>query len=645
MFEELSYLESDLYKHIFNKVKDIIFILDCSGKILKANDEAVKVYNYTKEELHSMTIFDIEKQNIFKFCENREAGECFISSCGERAHEAIHYRKDGSAFPVEVKCSCLEINSKRLNISIIRDITQWKEQEKEVRNLAAIVESSGDAIIGVDNRGKILSWNKSAERLYGYTKSEIVGKDFLIIIPNKVKGIAKLIFNKVLRGRQVQNIEALGLRKNNDIFNIAVTSAPFYNSAGSIVGASSIVRDVTERKKIMMQLDENEERCRLALEVSNSGVWDFNFHSQELFLSEAYLKILGYEHSERPKNLKAFLKLIHPADVDMVSTYAVAKNCNKIIRLEYRVLAKDGSYKWLYSVGKIFKSHEFESSVRMIGLSRDITWRKEREQELKDKYEELKYKEEELRKNFIALQEAKEAAERANLAKDQFMANISHELRTPMNGILGFAQILELTNTSCEQREYIALLKGSCNHLLNIINDILDISKIEAGKLELRSEKFNIIKTIHSVIRELVISAENKNLQIKDYIDTLIPEEVIGDSIKLKQVLLNVTGNALKFTDEGYIYIRVKKLWQKNKKIRLEFSVEDTGIGISEEFRSEVFEIFTQADSRNTRKYKGTGLGLAISKKLVNAMEGHIWLESEEGRGTTFYFTVDFTLE
>jgi two-component system, sensor histidine kinase and response regulator len=255
--------------------------------------------------------------------------------------------------------------------------------------------------------------------------------------------------------------------------------------------------------------------------------------------------------------------------------------------------------------------------------SRDITARKQEEDDLR---------------------RAKEAAESASRAKSDFLANISHEFRTPMNGILGMTDLVLDTDLDSEQRQYLQMVKTSADSLLVMLSEILDFSKIEAGKLELVEQEFSFGGSLTESLQPMRFLANQKGLELGWQIDPEVPREVIGDSLKLRQILMNLVGNAIKFTPRGTISVQVGTEQRAGDRTTLHFQVMDTGIGIPADKQALIFEAFTQADSSTTRSYGGTGLGLAISSRLVNLMHGRIWVDSVVGQGSTFHFTAAFGL-
>ncbi|OQY09961.1 MAG: hypothetical protein B6I28_01945, partial [Fusobacteriia bacterium 4572_132] len=235
---------------------------------------------------------------------------------------------------------------------------------------------------------------------------------------------------------------------------------------------------------------------------------------------------------------------------------------------------------------------------------------------------------------------AKEKEKKANQAKSLFLANMSHEIRTPMNGVIGMAEILGMTKLNEEQKKYLKNIEISADNLLQIINDILDISKIESGKVVIEKNEINIEKFIEELLEPFIITTKSKGLELVEYINKDIPSCLVGDEGKIRQILINLLGNAIKFTQEGYVYLEIRREIAKDDKIILKFIIEDTGIGIGEKQKNKIFSIFEQGDSSYTKEYQGTGLGLSISKRLVELMGGEIGVESKIGQGSKFYFTV-----
>jgi signal transduction histidine kinase len=286
--------------------------------------------------------------------------------------------------------------------------------------------------------------------------------------------------------------------------------------------------------------------------------------------------------------------------------------------MEKRYVRRDGREVHTSLELSIWKDPDANPQFVM-GLAMDITQRKRAE---------------------LELQRAKEAAETASEAKSTFLATMSHEIRTPMNGILGMTELVLDTNLTAEQRESLGLVRLSAESLLSIINDILDFSKIEAGKLELESIPFDFRESLGETMKALAFRAHQKGLELIYDVEPDVPEPVLGDPGRIRQILINLVGNAIKFTERGEILVTVKLEAETPQDVRLYFGVKDTGVGIPADKQKKVFEAFSQADGSMARKYGGTGLGLTICVRLAELMGGRIWLESEPGQGSNFQFTV-----
>ena len=359
-----------------------------------------------------------------------------------------------------------------------------------------------------------------------------------------------------------------------------------------------------------LELESTEQRYRQLVESAQVILWRRDIQSSQFsFVNKEATVLLGYPVENWLNQPNFWLEHIHPEDRILAQTCCTAAAIDAPQQFEHRMMAADGEVFWLRSRLRVIAGAGQEKEL--VGVMVDITERKR----------------------------AQEGAEAANRAKSDFLANMSHEIRTPMNGIIGMAELVLDTELNSEQREYLEMLKASADSLLDLINDILDFSKIEAGKLDLDLIDFNLRDVLETTAKGLSPAAHAKDIEITCEVQAEVPELVQADPMRLRQIVVNLMGNAIKFTERGEVSVSVALDSASDQSLMLHFAVRDTGLGIPLEKQKLIFEAFSQADSSTTRKFGGTGLGLTISSRLVGLMGGKIWVESQPGKGSTFHFT------
>ncbi|HZK57252.1 MAG TPA: PAS domain S-box protein [Clostridia bacterium] len=483
----------------------------------------------------------------------------------------------------------------------------------EKRKLELTFGSIGDGIIRTNSEGKVVMMNSGAETITGWPADLAINKPlfevFKIIDKNTKKPLDNL-FNLAMNDGETTGLkrDTVLILRNGEEKYVSACISPI-KVADGIIGMVIVFRDITR----IRQAEESLEKYRLFSENTNDIIIFSDIDGRIIEINSAALRAYGYTREEILN--KSIFDLMEPSSRTLVR---IQPYNSDVAGIYYEATArrKDGNN---FDVEIGLQSAKIGQNKVLLSIQRDIT---EREQTRKE------------------LEEARVRAETANLAKSEFLANMSHEIRTPLNGMLGMIDLTLLTDLTESQRDNLFTAKSCATSLLNLINDILDFSKIEAGELGLENISFNLGSLVEQVIKPHSIKAEGKGLRFEYRLDSQMPQFVNGDPNRLKQVLNNLLGNAVKFTDAGEITLSVTLKDNREEFVELEFQISDTGVGIAPEDMERIFGTFSQADNSITRRFGGSGLGLAISKQLVKMMGGSIRAESEKGKGSTFYFAV-----
>jgi len=559
-----------------------------------------------------------------------------------------------------------------------RTLAQQKVRESETR-YDKILENVVDGIVSIDENGTIEIFNAAAERIFGYKALEVWGKNIKTLMPEPDRAEHDRYIENYLRSRESTVLgiqrELTGLRKNGSTFPMEIALSEIFHGARRTFTA--VIRDITDRKKQEKAFRDETAYVQLLHSVSSAANEAATFEEAIQICLDRICKLTGWAIGhlflptpDSPPNLQStrIWFLSDPHRFKKFRELTDSEIINYGEGLAGRVLAT-GRHTWVRNVTEdprarkgrfspdsgiasgfafpvligrevvgvieFFSTHPVPPDQRLLDVVNQIGTQLGRVVERRRAQDTI------IRAKEKA-EEAQRAADRASQAKTDFLANMSHEIRTPMNAIIGMSELLAETPLNPEQQQMVNIFRGAGENLLTLINDILDLSKIEAGQIELDNVEFNPWHLVEKTIEVLDLKAQEKGLPLNYHIAPEVPHLLFGDSHRLRQVLTNLISNAIKFTEQGEILIRVEQDPEAQDAGGLMFTVSDTGIGIRPEKLETIFESFSQADSSTTRKYGGTGLGLSICKRFVERMNGRIWVESGFGKGSTFHFTVRF---
>ncbi|KIL99342.1 diguanylate cyclase/phosphodiesterase (GGDEF & EAL domains) with PAS/PAC sensor(s) [Paramagnetospirillum magnetotacticum MS-1] len=630
------------YRGIIESAPDGMLVTDSRGTITLVNPQVEAMFGYDGGELTGKPIEILVPMGVRAghtaqrdgYIQNIDGRRVAMQG---RALRGV--RKDGSEFPVEVGLSRLPaIGGRGLCIcASIRDVTDRKAAEDRMAALEErsrlILGAVQDGIVGMNTDGVIDFANPAAPAILGFAPEEFVGqrmhglvhhhypdgRDFpreeCPMYRTSVDGEARTIDTEVL------------WRKDGTAVPVEYSTTPVFKN-GELVGSVVVYRDITQRRRLQEDMKRANFLSDIALELTESGYWYVDYSDPDYYYqSERAAAILGEPAKPDGRyhlNDEWFARLL---EADEQAAQRTAERYQGAIDGTYdhydSIYAYkrpvDGKIVWVHAAGKLVRD-EANGAIRfMYGAYQDITAVKAAED---------------------AIRAAKEIAEEATKAKSDFLANMSHEIRTPMNAIIGMSHLALQTKLDKKQRNYIEKVHRSGENLLGIINDILDFSKIEAGKMTMESIDFRLEDVMDNLANLVGLKAEDRGLELLFNVAPDIPSALIGDPLRLGQILINLGNNAVKFTEKGEIIVGAELVERSEDQAELHFWVRDSGIGMTPEQCGKMFKSFSQADTSTTRKYGGTGLGLAISKTLVELMDGRIWVESEAGKGSTFHFHV-----
>ncbi|BCO09088.1 hypothetical protein GF1_14640 [Desulfolithobacter dissulfuricans] len=525
------------------------------------------------------------------------------------------------AFMLVIACALIYLFDKR-HRTILEQSTVLAESEDKLRLFSKAVEQSGNSIIITDSRGDIIYVNPHFTRVTGYTLAEVRGKNPRVLKSgSQDSSVHQELWQTLTRGETWKGV-LHNKKKNGELYWEEATISPIFGSDGETTHYIAIKEDISDRVALTQQLREEKEKLQLIVEHAGLGI-AIIIERHISWVNQAGVDLFGYDSVDEV--IGKSVMLIHASEEVFQQVgrqaYKQLSQENTVFKTEIRMRKKDGSLFWAAITGKALDHKRPDQAV--IWIVEDIDQRKKDEEQLK---------------------QAKREAEEANAMKSRLLANISHDIRTPLHGILGTFSLLQAQPLGKEQEKLVITGNRAAEFLLNLLNNLLDLSKIEAGQLVLDNYPFSIRELLGEVGEILAGQFSQKSVAYRYQVASSIPEILIGDALRIKQIFINLVGNSLKFTEQGSVNVSVAGEREEDGNILLTCQVRDTGIGIAADRQERLFEAFTQADNSITRQFGGSGLGLSICRELCTLMGGRIWFESREGKGTTFYFTLRCTI-
>ena len=617
--EELLQSKSQ-FRSVFNGVNDAILVETIDGKVLDVNTRACEMFGWTYEEFLTKSLIDmVPPENRAVSTEAQDEDDLTVEH-----FETINMRANGERFPVSVTGRIEKIGGKKRLLIVVRDITERMLVDQELQEQTHALNERVkelDCLYGISTLvdKKNITLNEIFKGVVnlippGWQYPEITcaritlnGKEFQT--NNFRETIWKQSAEIVVHSKKVGKIEVFSLEEKTEL-----DEELFLKEEEHLLNLISI-----RLANIITRVRAEEELLKLSRAITQSpaAIVITDLKGTIEFVNPAFTRITGYTTEEALGQNPSILQSgEHGSEFYKVLWETIS--AGKTWSGEFRNKSKTGEFFW--ESASISPVANAEGDIKnYVAVKEDITLRK---QAMAD------------------LEKAKEAAEAAAQAKTDFLANMSHEIRTPLNAIYGMTSLMQDTPLNDEQQDFIKTIRDGRDTLLSVINDILDFSKIEAGKMELEEHPFRVRGCIEDTLDLLAEKSAKKMLELAYIIEDGVPPMVIGDVTRIRQILVNLLNNALKFTDKGEVVVLLKSMLLEKNQYELQFSIRDTGIGIPKDKTGRLFQSFSQVDTSTTRKYGGTGLGLAISKELAEKMGGRMWVESEEGKGSTFHFTV-----